>query len=364
VSLDALLDAAPYARPQAVKERLLLDELKALTRRHVERCPAYARIVARIAPDYGAASTLADLPYLPVGLFKSHVLKSIGDDEVQTVLTSSGTTGQQVSRIFIDRESAALQARGLARVITHVAGPRRLPMLIADTRAVIRDPRLLSARGAGVLGMMRFGRDHRFLLDQDMQLDQAALEDFLRRHGDQPFLIFGFTFMVWQYLYTQARQRGHDLANGILIHSGGWKRLTEIAVDNAAFKRALEAELGLRRSYNFYGMVEQIGSIFLEGEDGLLYPPDFADVIIRDPHTWRPAPPGREGVIQVLSALPRSYPGHSLLTEDLGVLHTIDAGRGGRLGKAISVLGRVPKVELRGCSDTHGLDRARMLEEV
>lgn len=363
MSLEALLDGPPYGRPQAVKERLLLEELKALTRRHVERCPEYARIIARIAPDYEAAASLADLPYLPVALFKSHALKSIDDDDVQTILTSSGTTGQQVSRIFIDRDSSALQARGLARVITHITGPRRLPMLIVDTRAVIRDARLLSARGAGVLGMMRFGRDHRFVIDEDMRLDEESLSEFLTLHGNKPFLIFGFTFMVWQYFYAQARDLGLDLSNGILIHSGGWKRLTEIAVDNAAFKRALETGLGLRRSYNFYGMVEQIGSIFLEGEDGFLYPPDFADVIIRDPSTWRPAPPGREGVIQVLSALPRSYPGHSLLTEDLGVLQTIDAGRGGRQGKAITVIGRVPKVELRGCSDTHASERAHALAE-
>ena len=108
-------------------------------------------------------------------------------------------------------------------------------------------------------------------------------------------------------------------------------------------------------------MVEQIGSIFLEGEDGLLYAPDFGDVIIRDPETWAPAPPGEVGVIQLLSALPRSYPGHSLLTEDLGVLEAVDSGCGGRLGKAIRVIGRAPKVELRGCSDVHAFDPARDL---
>lgn len=364
MSLEELLGAPQYARPQAEKERLLLAELIALTRHHVERCPQYARLVARTRPDYEAAESLADLPYLPVGLFKSHVLKSVDDQDVQLVLTSSGTTGQQVSRIFVDRETAALQARALARVITGAIGPKRLPMLIVDTRAVIRDPRLMSARGAGVLGMMRFGRDHAFLLDEDMQLDAEALGRFLDRYGGEPFLIFGFTFMVWQYLYERTVGLGRDLAKGVLIHSGGWKKLSEVAVDNATFKAALRASLGLHRVYNFYGMVEQIGSIFLEGEDGFLYPPDFADVILRDPLTWQPAPPGRIGVIQVLSALPRSYPGHSLLTEDLGVLQTVDGGHGDRLGKAITVVGRVPKTELRGCSDVHAFDRARERAEV
>jgi hypothetical protein len=107
----------------------------------------------------------------------------------------------------------------------------------------------------------------------------------------------------------------------------------------------------LRNVYNFYGFVEQIGSVFIEGPDGLLYPPNFTDVIVRRPHSWEPAAVGEEGVIQVVSLLPRSYPGHSVLTEDLGVVETIDAGIGGRFGKAIRVAGRAPKTELRGCSD-------------
>ena len=60
-------------------------------------------------------------------------------------------------------------------------------------------------------------------------------------------------------------------------------------------------------------MVEQVGSVFIEGDDGFLHPPDFADVIVRDPITWEEAAPGSPGVIQVLSGAPTSYPGHSIL---------------------------------------------------
>ena len=63
--------------------------------------------------------------------------------------------------------------------------------------------------------------------------------------------------------------------------------------------------------------------------------------------------PGEEGVLQVLSPLPRSYPGHSLLTEDLGVLLGEDDCPCGRKGKYFKVTGRVPRAEVRGCSDTY-----------
>ena len=51
--------------------------------------------------------------------------------------------------------------------------------------------------------------------------------------------------------------------------------------------------------------------------------------------------------------LPRSYPGHSLLTEDLGVLLGEDDCPCGRKGKYFKVTGRVPRAEVRGCSDTY-----------
>ena len=159
--------------------------------------------------------------------------------------------------------------------------------------------------------------------------------------------------MVWAYFYQRIRRLGLDLSNGILIHSGGWKKLGEQSVTNVEFKRAFLSDTGLRRIYNFYGMVEQVGSVFLEGEDGCLYPPNFADIIVRDPVTWAELPTGREGVIEVLSLLPKSYPGHAILTEDLGVVDHVDRNTCGRLGKAFRVLGRLPRAELRGCSDTH-----------
>ena len=109
---------------------------------------------------------------------------------------------------------------------------------------------------------------------------------------------------------------------------------------------------GLEHVHNYYGMVEQVGSVFFECEHGHLHAPAYADVIVRDQTDLSPAPCGEPGLIQVLSMLPRSYPGHSLLTEDLGVLHGEDDCPCGRLGKYFSVLGRIKNVEVRGCSDT------------
>ena len=337
-----------FTLPQAVKEEVLLKDLSALVEHHRARCAPYDRILA--ANAYSSASSIAELPWLPVRLFKNLELKSIPDDEVFKVLTSSGTTGE-VSRIYLDKAAAATQTRQLGATVQTVLGPKRLPMLLVDTKAMLKDRRSFSARGAGVLGMSTFGRDHVWALDNDGHVDLDAIRGFLEKHGGAPFLIFGFTYMVWLHLYEVARDHGLDLSNGILIHSGGWKKLVDQAVSPSSFRAHL-AEVGLVNTHNFYGMVEQIGTIFLEGPSGgSLYCPDFADVIVRDPVTWREQPPGEPGLLEVVSTLPTSYPGHVLLTEDLGVVHGIDDGDWP--GKRFSVLGRLPRAEARGCSDTY-----------
>jgi hypothetical protein len=337
-----------FTLPQAVKEKDLLSSLGELVAHHRANCVPYDRILA--ASGFASAASIAELPWLPVRLFKNLELKSIPDDEVFKVLTSSGTTGE-VSRIYLDKAAAAAQTRQLGATVQSVLGPRRLPMLLVDTKAMLKDRRSFSARGAGVLGMATFGRDHVWALDDEGHVDLAGIRAFLAKHGSAPFLIFGFTYLVWLHLYEVAREHGLDLSNGILIHSGGWKKLVDHAVSPAEFRDRL-AGVGLTRTHNFYGMVEQIGTIFLEGPSGgSLYCPDFADVVIRDPHTWREQPPGEPGLIEVLSTLPTSYPGHVLLTEDLGVVHGIDDGDWP--GKRFSVLGRLPRAEARGCSDTY-----------
>jgi hypothetical protein len=76
-------------------------------------------------------------------------------------------------------------------------------------------------------------------------------------------------------------------------------------------------------------------------------------VIIRDPETWQPVAIGQSGIVEVVSLLPWSYPGHALLTEDVGILHGVDDCSCGRKGAWFEVTGRVPKAEIRGCSDTY-----------
>ena len=220
-----LLQIPPYSLPQKEKERVVAGQLAELTSYHRSRCPEYDKLMRVMHSGYEGAGRLADIPFLPVSLFKSHALRSIPDEEIFKTLWSSGTTGQQPSKIILDRETAQRQTLALTRIMTHVLGHRRLPMLLIESPSLIKDRREFSARVAGLLGMMTFGRDHVYALNDQLELDMGAIRGFLDRFGGEPFLIFGFTFVAWQYFLLPLTGQNLDLSQGTLIHSGGWKKL-------------------------------------------------------------------------------------------------------------------------------------------
>ena len=76
----------------------------------------------------------------------------------------------------------------------------------------------------------------------------------------------------------------------------------------------------------------------------------FSDILIRN-SKLELSEQKEIGLIQILSLLPLSYPGHNILTEDLGKIEGFNNCKCGRGGKYFKVIGRVKNTELRGCSD-------------
>jgi phenylacetate-coenzyme A ligase PaaK-like adenylate-forming protein len=350
---------SPYELESARKHKLMLEAMHQLTLWHAQQCISYQQILEAMQVDTSGLENLKDVPFLPVRLFKEFELLSVPREEVFKTMTSSGTSGQHVSKIFIDKATASLQTKVLSRLMSDLLGKKRIPMLVLDCPSVLKDRHTFSARGAGILGFSMFGLDVTYALDDDMHLDLKVLESFISRHQEEPIFLFGFTFMVWQYLVEPLLKNGLRLKldRGILLHGGGWKKLQDQAVDNSHFKQALKEVAGVTKVVNYYGMVEQTGSLYMECEHGYLHAPVFSDVIVRRVEDFEPAAHGEEGVIEVLSILPKSYPGHALLTEDRGTIIGEDDCPCGRLGRYFIVHGRLLQAEVRGCSDTHETPR-------
>ena len=103
---------------------------------------------------------------------------------------------------------------------------------------------------------------------------------------------------------------------------------------------------------DFYGMVEQVGVVFIDCQYGHKHVPNFADIIIRDIQTLEQVKIGGTGLIEVMSILGSSYPSQAILTEDIGEFIGVDDCPCGRCGKYFRFKSRVDKAEIRGCGDT------------
>lgn len=344
----------PYKLSPPEKGRQFAAEMSRLTRLHYEGCNFYKSYVDNFGFKSGNFDDVSQVPFVPVRFFKEFELLSVPETEIVKKMTSSGTSGQP-SRIFLDKVTALGQTRALSSIMAGYIGSKRLPMLVIDTPEVVSNRNVFSARAAGVTGFSIFARERAFALNENLDLDFDILQDFLARHSGQEFMIFGFTHLIYSQLVIGLRKLGSvlDLSNGILVHGGGWKKLEALKVSDTQFKAELKELSGLHRVHNYYGMVEQTGSIFVECEHGNMHASDYSEVIVRDPVTFSVLPQNEAGVLQLMSTLPLSYPGHSLLTEDVGEIVSDDVCLCGRNGKSIKIHGRLERAEVRGCSDSY-----------
>lgn len=332
---------------------MIVEELNRLTEHHMTSCQLYGNYVRsmfRAEP----ANTLAAVPYLPVRAFKEFELRSVAEGEVFKTMRSSGTSGQY-SQIFLDRSTAQRQTGALVSIFGDMFGKGRFPMLVIDAESTVRDRQKFSARTAAINGFSMFSRGRAFALDDDMSLNLDRVRAFLAAHQGKPVFVFGFTFLIWSAFVQDLQRRGEslDLQTGFVLHGGGWKKLAAEAVSNEAFKAALVRTTGIARVHNYYGMVEQTGTIFMECPLGRLHAAPGADVMIRDPMSHAPLPHGETGLIQVFSTIQESYPGHSLLTEDIGRTYLGTECTCGRSGTIVEIDGRLQQAEVRGCSDAY-----------
>jgi phenylacetate-coenzyme A ligase PaaK-like adenylate-forming protein len=355
MSFDEILTIPPYSLSSLQKKERFMPYFSELTRYHYNNCGSYRKILDSMGFDPGKQHSMEDYPFLPVQLFKSAELLSVPHSSVIRRLQSSGTSGQQKSLILLDKENASNQMKVLSKIVSSFIGPKRLPLILVDSENILASHDHLSASATGVLGFSLFGSKTMFALDENMQLKTDQLWEFISRYKDERILLYGFTYKVYLHFCRELRKMGVklDLQNAILIHGGGWKKMQSEAVSAECFNDELLDSCGITDVYDYYGMVEQTGSIFMQCKKGNYHVSVFSELIIRRPTDFSIAGTGEEGLIQVLSLLPSSYPGHSLLTSDKGVLLGEDDCACGRHGKYFRMTERLKMAEIRGCSDTY-----------
>src|SRR5580658_11065770 len=158
--LDDLLLGPPFAREPAERHAKLLAVLQAELSYAIKRHAPLRRYVEAWPVDYRGAQRIADLPYLPVGVFKADPpLALVSPDAIVRTLASSATTGQTPSRVVLDAETSRRMAKGVTVIIRDFVGPARRPYLVIDTPESLAGGAQLGARAAAIQGLRNFATD-------------------------------------------------------------------------------------------------------------------------------------------------------------------------------------------------------------
>ena len=122
--------------------------------------------------EYELANIKLDkIPFLPSKIFKNHDLMSIPKKKIHRVLTSSGTSGNLPSKIYLDKENSQIQTKVLSQIVQNILGKKRLPMLIVDQNPNLLNRSTFNARMAAIYGFSIFGKNLTYLLDENHEIN-------------------------------------------------------------------------------------------------------------------------------------------------------------------------------------------------
>ena len=348
--LEKLFDKNPFLTNK--KSDFFNKKILCLTNHHYKNSPIYRLLINKFNFKFKNKHKLESFPYLPSTLFKELDLISVPNNNIVKTLFSSGTSGAGRSKIFLDKTNSLNQIKTLKSIMTKFLGNERLPMLIIDKDPLSNIKDNFTARSAAIYGFSIFGKKYTYLLNKNNEIDYNLLNNFLEKFHKEKFLVFGFTSFIYENLIIKinSKKLKFKMNNALLLHGGGWKKMKEKKISNKIFKEKLFNKFKIKNVQNYYGLVEQTGSIFVECQNcNSFITSVYSDVLIRD-NNFKVVKDGLKGLIQLFSLVPSSYPGHNIITEDIGAI--IEKKINCKINaKHFVVYGRSTKSEIRGCSD-------------
>ena len=310
---------------------------------HSEVYRSYLRLIGK---DPKEITSVGEIPFLPIELFKSHTVYC-GTGFPQRTFLSSATTGTTPSKHPV--ADLSIYEESLTRAFRLFFGaPNRYTFLALlptylerqDSSLVYMVNNLMQQSGAQENGFYLY--NHEELYRQLVKLRDAGKRT----------LLFGVAFALLDFVehYTL------DFPDLEVVETGGMKgRGAEIT--RAELHQKIGERLGTQNISSEYSMAELLSQAYTQGGELFATPPWMA-VLIRDFHDpFRLLPHGQKGGINVID-LANRYSCSFVETQDMGISYETDTGSKTStrnacvplVGNPFEILGRTPHSELRGCN--------------
>lgn len=338
---------------------LFFSWCEAVHEHHMEKNAVYKIF----SEQSGAAkpTSLEQFPFMPVSVFKDALLSSVSDELVYREINSSSSTSGRPSRMALDKQTSRRQSKSFAKIMLDRLGGVRRDFVVIDLPEMLNASAVVSARSSTIKSFLSLssGQNTAVLECETLgTVNWSAFEKAITaaQKNNRPVAIFGFTYALYKYLISPLKDRGeiYDLpAGSCILHIGGWKRLQNESVSKDLLEVEAAQVFGIGSSHviDIYGFTEQSGLLYPTCTNGLRHCPPWAHLIVRDEDTLSPCQIGQEGLMQFITPIQTSYPGWSVLTDDIGRAYPQEECGCGHGGLSFEFVGRRESAEARGCSD-------------
>ena len=361
-AVDALFET-PAFEYSPKTSRAFLAAMRAALDFQYKRAPVLKALYK--AEGFSPASVkteraIANIPFISVAALKERDLTTLPESKIVLELKSSGTSGQR-SRMQLDRGSL-MRVKRMAWKVFEGLGLTDLerehdyicftydPAVAKDLGTAWTD-KLLSGftkKGEIFYSFRWDGQKKDFYFDMEgavKALKKAEVSQRLTR-------IIGFPAFALKLTEEFRKRYGRNARlnpGSSVITGGGWKTLSDEAIDKKIYRKILADNLGLSAANvrDLFGMVEH-GVPYVDCPLGNFHVPNYGRIISRDPATLEPLGFGKTGLLQFITPYLTSYPSLSVLSGDFG---RVEQRCGcGLPGPLLFISGRAGVKKLKGCA--------------
>ncbi len=326
-----------------------------------EHCEKYKEILDKKGfnpyKDLKQYEDILNIPPIPTLYFKHNEIISMSKKKLLVKATSSGTSGK---KSFLGFNFKSLY-RGLKMVLSLCKYHKLISIKPVHYIIFGYEPnkKNQTAISKSTYGFTFFAPavDRTFVLkfkNNDYELDiegvKQALVQFSK--GKTPVRTHGFPAYTY-FVLKQMKEEGIKVKlpkGSKLAIGGGWKQFYSEKIEKQAFYDLVYEVLGIddKHIIEFFSAVEH-PVLYTDCRCHHFHIPVYSRVIIRDVDTLEPLEDGKVGLINLITPMIDSMPLLSVMTDDLGVIHTEKCACGAH-SSYVEIIGRVGIQDIVTCA--------------
>ncbi len=290
----------------------------------------YAQYLQYLGVDVTAVTTINQIPFLPVELFKSHTVL-INNCTPSITFSSSSTTGTGQSLHHVP--DVTIYEQSFTKAFQLFYGN------VSNYAVLALLPSYQEREGSSLIYMVDAlitqsnNATSGYFLNQNQQLYTTLLQ---LSASNTPTLLIGVSYALLDFI---ERYNLPQSTNLIVMETGGMKGKRKELVKEELHQQ-LQQGFGVATIHSEYSMTELLSQAY-SNANGLYSCPPWMRVLIRDVNDYKQVLPyNTTGGVNVID-LANLYSCAFVATQDLGKLHAYNS---------FEILGRFDHSDIRGCN--------------